>query len=60
MKWYQDPVALSGGALFIAMLNGWLFEGSPYLLIGTGMIYLGCCITHSKTIDINVTIEEKE
>lgn len=58
--WYKDPVSLSGAALFLAMVNGWQFGGSPYLLIGTAAIYLGCCITHDKSTTITITIEEKE
>jgi hypothetical protein len=38
-------VALGGGALLIAMLHGMLFEPNWPLLFGTGMIYLGNCIT---------------
>ena len=60
MKWWQDSVSLSGAAFFLAMLDAWWLNGPVELFVGTGIIYLGCCITHSKTIDINVTIEEKE
>lgn len=60
MKWYKDPIALSGGALLIAMVDCNWFGGGVALLVGTAAIYLGCCITHDKSTTITITIEEKE
>lgn len=58
--WYKDPIWLSGGALLIALVDAWWFQGPLELLFGTAVIYLGCCITANKETTITITIEEKE
>ena len=56
MKWYKSAIMYAGLGVLFAMAEDYFFyyNEATALLWGTGIIYLGCCITGATKVNITV------